>query len=90
MSYRVEVTKRFERDFRKLDKYTQKIISGWISKHLINCIDPRTNGKALAGKYAGLWRYRIGDYRLICLIKDDEMVILAMTVGHRKEIYEKK
>jgi mRNA interferase RelE/StbE len=40
------------------------------------------------GKYAGLWRYRIGDYRLICLIKDDEMVILAMAVGHRKEIYE--
>lgn len=89
MSFRVETTKRFEREFRKLDKYTQKIISGWISKHLINCIDPRANGKALTGKYAEFWRYRIGDYRLICLIKDDELIILALSVGHRREVYER-
>ena len=37
----------------------------------------------------GQWRYRIGDYRLICLIKDNELIILAMTVGHRRDIYER-
>ncbi len=89
MSFRVETTSGFERDFRKLDRYTQRIIAGWINKNLVGCEDPRRTGKALAGNRAGQWRYRIGDYRLICLIKDGELVILAMSVGHRKEVYDK-
>ena len=87
MSFRVETTKGFEREFSKLDRYTQKIIAGWINKNLAGCDDPRRIGKALVGNHAGQWRYRIGDYRLICLIKDEELIILAMSVGHRREIY---
>ena len=85
--YNVELSDRFIREFRKLDKYTQKIIRAWIDKNLVNCEDPRAHGKGLTVNRSGQWRYRIGDYRLICLIEDEKLVILALTVGHRSEIY---
>ena len=87
MSYSVEVTPRFEKEFKKLDKYTKKIIKSWITKNLINCDDPRIHGKALTANRSGQRRYRIGDYRLICCIEDEKFVILALSVGHRSEIY---
>lgn len=85
--YDVELTERFKKEFRKLDKYTQKIIRAWINKHLMDCEDPHVLGKALTANLKGQWRYRIGDYRLICFIDDKKLVILALTVGHRKDIY---
>lgn len=87
MTYKVEVTQRFEKEFKKLDKYTQKMIKSWIEKNLIGCSNPRQHGKGLTANRSGQWRYRIGDYRLICAIQDDELIILALTVGHRREIY---
>lgn len=87
MTYKVEVTQRFEKEFKKLDKYTQKMIKSWIEKNLIGCSNPRQHGKGLIANRSGQWRYRIGDYRLICVIQDDELIILALTVGHRREIY---
>ena len=89
MSYRVETTARFDREFKKLDRYTQKMIKAWVEKNLVNCSDPRTQGKGLTSNRSGQWRYRIGDYRLICLIEDDKLVILALSVGHRSDIYRK-
>ena len=88
MSYRVETTERFDKEFRKLDRYTQKMIHTWIEKNLSGCEDPRTHGKALTANLKGRWRYRIGDYRLLCCIEDDRLVILALTIGHRREVYE--
>ncbi len=87
MTYKVKTTERFDKEFRKLDNYTKKMIKAWIGKNLIDCEDPRQHGKPLVGNHAGQWRYRIGDYRLICEIHDDELVILALTVGHRRDIY---
>ena len=87
MSYAVETTARFDREFKKLDRYTQRMIKAWIEKNLINCSDPRVHGKGLTANRSGQWRYRIGDYRLICEIEDDRLVILALSVGHRSEIY---
>lgn len=49
--------------------------------------NPRLRGIAMAGKYAGHWRYRIGEYRVIARIEDGRMVIVVMTVGHRREVY---
>ena len=89
MSYSVETTPRFDKEFKKLDRYTQKMIKAWIVKNLVGCENPRLHGKALTANRTGQWRYRIGDYRLICLIKDNELIILAMTIGHRREVYEK-
>ena len=88
MKYRVEVTPRFEREFKKLDRYTQRIMKAWIQKNLVDCENLREHGKGLTANLKGLWRYRIGDYRLICDIQDEELVILALTVGHRSEIYK--
>lgn len=59
-----------------------------MSKILNNVENPRYIGKALTGSKKGLWRYRIGSYRVICDINDKKLIILAMEVGHRKEIYQ--
>ena len=88
MSYRVETTARFDREFKKLDRYTQKMVKAWIEKNLVDCSDPRVHGKGLTANRSGQWRYRIGDYRLICLIEDDRLIILALTIGHRSNIYK--
>ena len=89
MNYSVETTARFDREFKKLDKYTQKMLKAWIVKNLQGCVNPRLHGKGLSANLAGQWRYRIGDYRLICVIKDDKLIILALSIGHRSEIYNK-
>lgn len=89
MTYRFETTPKFDEEFRKLDRCTQRMLKAWLTKHLIDTEDPCTGGKALTGPLAGLWRYRIGDYRMICLIHDDTCVILALTIGHRRDIYQK-
>lgn len=88
MKYSVETTARFDKEFRKLDRYTQKIIKAWIDKNLVNCENPRLYGKGLTANRSGQWRYRIGDYRLICHIDDGKLVILALSVGHRREVYD--
>ncbi len=88
MNFNVETTSRFDREFKKLDNYTKRMIKSWIEKNLVNCENPRQHGKALVGNKKGLWRYRIGDYRLICFIEDDKLIITALNIGHRREIYE--
>ena len=88
MKYQVETTPRFEKEFRKLDRYTQRMLKAWIDKNLVDCVDPRAHGKDLTANRSGQWRYRIGDYRLLCLIEDEELVILALTVGYRREVYQ--
>lgn len=85
MTYSVEYAPRFEKEFRKLDRYTQKMIKAWIKKNLERRENP---GKGLTISRSGQWRYRIGDYRLICQKEDDRLVILALTIGHRREVYE--
>ena len=88
MSYSIETTARFNKEFKKLDKYTQRMIKGWIEKHLVGEENPRRHGKGLTANRSGQWRYRIGDYRLLCHIDDGKLIILALSVGHRREIYE--
>ena len=88
MSYVVRTTPRFEKEFKKLDRYTMKMIKAWIEKNLSGCENPRVKGKVLTANRKGQWRYRIGDYRLLCLIEDEELVILALSIGHRREVYD--
>ncbi len=86
--YSIETTTRFDREFKKLDKYTQRMMKSWIEKNLVGCENPRIHGKGLTANRSGQWRYRIGDYRLICQIQDERLVILALTIGHRREVYD--
>ena len=88
MEYKVIFTDRAKRQLKKLDKYIASLIIGWIEKNLQNCKNPRQCGKALVANKSGQWRYRIGEYRLICEIQDEKITILVLEVGHRKNIYE--
>jgi len=87
LSYRVEFTDDAAKQMRKLDKYTRKIIYHWLSKHLEGSDNPFVSGHALTGGMSGLWRYMIGDYRLICAIKKDRLIVLVLEVGHRAAVY---
>ena len=89
MNYSVETTSRFDKEFKKLDRYTQRMIKAWIEKNLEGCTNPRQHGKGLKANRNDQWRYRIGDYRLICQIEDDRLIILALNIGHRREVYDK-
>jgi len=88
MIYTVNTTPRFDKEFKKLDKYTQRMLVAWIDKNLENCTNPRIYGKGLTSNRREQWRYRIGDYRIICNIEDNKLVILALTVGHRRDVYK--
>ena len=65
MKYSINTTARFDKEFKKLDRYTQLIIKSWITKYLADTDNPRIYGKAFVGNNSDYWRYRIGDYRLI-------------------------
>ena len=87
MIYRLETTAQFDKQLKKLDKASQKQIVGYLLKNVDNAENPRAFGKALVGNYKGLWRYRVGNYRIICHIQDDECIVLALEAAHRKDIY---
>lgn len=86
--YNLETTEEFDKQFKKLDKSVQQMIARWIRKHLENCDDPRSTGKGLVGNLKGYWRYRIGNYRLIAEIRDNELIIIAVSIAHRSEVYD--
>ncbi len=85
--YEVVYSERAIKELKKLDKYTRQMIYAWIGKNLVGCENPRQHGRGLTANRSGQWRYRIGDYRLICQINDNELVILALSVGHRRSVY---
>ena len=87
MSYRVLFSAKAKKQLKKFDKHTNALIIGWIEKNLQGCDNPRSKGKGLTANKSGEWRYRIGDYRLIAEIQDDKIVILIVSVGHRREVY---
>ncbi|MDD7385250.1 MAG: type II toxin-antitoxin system RelE/ParE family toxin [Actinomycetaceae bacterium] len=85
--YRVEFTASAVKQLRKLDKQTLRVIKNWVIKNLVDTPDPRLHGKALTGNLAGVWRYRVGDYRLFADIKDSIVTVEFFEVAHRREIY---
>ena len=88
MKFRIVFTERAKKQLKKLDKYTASLIIGWLEKKIEGCENPRIHGKGLVENKSGQWRYRIGDYRVICEIQDTEIIVLALEVGHRREIYD--
>ena len=87
MKYKVTFSNKAIKELKKMDKHTSSLIIGWIEKNLEGCENPRVHGKGLVENRSGQWRYRIGDYRLICEIQDEKITILVLEVGHRKNIY---
>ena len=72
-----------------MDKQTARRIRNELVE-IAKLEDPRSRGKALTGNLAGLWRYRVGDYRIICDIEDGVLVILVVDVAHRREVYQRR
>jgi len=87
LAWRIELTASAEKSLSKLDRTAAKRITTFLRERVASADDPRSSGKALAGQLAGLWRYRVGDYRVICQIEDGKLLILVVTIGHRGDIY---
>ena len=86
MEWRIELKAKASQAINKLDVQQRERIRDFLKKQSTQS-NPRATGKALQGQLSGYWRYRVGDYRLICQIKDGELIILVIEIGHRKNIY---
>lgn len=86
--FQVRFTEKAMKQLHKLDRQRFIIITNWIAKNLEGCSDPRLHGKALTANRSGQWRYRIGDYRLIAKIEDEQIIIFILEVGHRRNVYD--
>jgi mRNA interferase RelE/StbE len=88
MAWKVEFSVEADRALNKLDPQHARRILKFFRDRVANLENPRDLGKPLQGSRLGeFWRYRVGDYRLICKIVDDRLLVLVLTVGHRKEVY---
>ncbi|MGO8796615.1 MAG: type II toxin-antitoxin system RelE family toxin [Candidatus Sulfotelmatobacter sp.] len=87
MAWRIEITRTATRQIKKLDPAAQSAILHFLHQRVEAADDPRQWGKALHGEKRGLWRYRVGDYRIICDILDQRITVLVLELGHRKDIY---
>lgn len=85
--YKVRFSDSSLKTLSKLDKQIARMILAWIEKHLEGTEDPRLKGKGLSHDKKNVWRYRIGSYRLLANIKDEELLILVIDLGHRKDVY---
>ncbi|WP_455452113.1 type II toxin-antitoxin system RelE family toxin [Streptococcus salivarius] len=84
MTYKIVPTPKFAKSFKKLDPFVRKQIKSYLNRITDT---PRAKGKTLVANRTGQWRYRIGAYRVIVNIQDNELIILALEVGHRRDIY---
>ena len=86
--WRLLYSERADKQLSKLDPGVRRIIVAWLNKNIDQCSDPRVHGKGLTAGLSGKWRYRIGDYRVLAEIRDSELVVLAIEIGHRSDIYK--
>lgn len=88
MTWTIKVDKGVQRTMKKLDRQVASRILAKL-REISQLDDPRSTGKALTGNLAGLWRYRVGDYRIVCDIEDEVLVVLVIDVAHRREVYRR-
>ena len=85
--YALVFSKEALKDLKKLDNSVSRVIYAWLKKNIDGCSDPRIHGKGLTANRSGQWRYRVGNYRIICKIEDDKVIVLVLTIGHRNVVY---
>lgn len=88
MAWTVEYDRRVLKDLKRLDRQAQQTILDFFDDRIAPADDSRVFGKPLTASFAGLWRYRIGDYRAICRIEAQRLVVLVVRVGHRSTVYD--
>ena len=86
MAWRIEFTGSARKQLKKLDKDEARLVLSFLRERVAPLEDPRKLGKPLKGQSAELWRYRAGDYRIVCDIQDEKVLVLVVRVGHRKDI----
>jgi mRNA interferase RelE/StbE len=86
--WRVEFHPDATRELRKLGGNARRLILKYLRERIATTEDPRRFGKALVGDLKGLWQYRVEDYRVIVDIQDDEILVLVVAIGHRREVYD--
>ena len=88
MNWTIEFAPEAVRELDKLDRQVARRVLKFLRDRVAKLQDPRSTGSALKGSKLGeFWKYRIGDYRVICRIEDDRLLILVLRIGHRGEIY---
>ena len=88
MSWVYRFDERAVKELRKLGKQAQRDIISYLDERIAVDEDPRRFGKGLRSDLAGLWLYRVGDYSIVCQILDGELIVLVVTVGHRRDVYD--
>ena len=87
MRWAYSFDERALKELKKLGKQAQREILKYLDERIATKENPARFGKALSGDLAGLWRYRVGDYRLLCSLKNGQMLVLVLRVGHRRDVY---
>lgn len=87
MAWDIDYANSALEQLRKLDRAVARRILDYMDERIADQDDPRNSGKALTGPLGGLWRYRVGDYRVICEIQDARLRILVIRLGNRRDIY---
>ena len=87
MPWKIVLTETVEKQMDALDPVVRRRVRAFLERRLAELPDPRMLGEPLTGQLKGFWRYRIGDYRLVCRIIDGELIVLVLEVGHRREVY---
>jgi len=87
LAWTINFTKSALKQLAKLDKPTARLIVRFMEEKIAGADDARRYGHALVGDQKGRWRYRIGDYRVLCELRDNELLVVVIEIGHRKEIY---
>ena len=87
MAWLIEFAAKAEKELAQLDKQAQKNILHFLRERVADREDPRDFGGPLRGNLAGLWKYRVGGYRVIAEIQDDKVLIIVVRIGHRSKIY---
>ena len=87
MKYRLLLEENAVRQLKKLDPFQQRLVLSWLRRNLDGTENPRAKGKGLSGNLTGAWRNRIGDYRVICRIRDEVCEVIAIEIGHRSKVY---
>ena len=88
MAWTLRLSETAKRQLRKLDSSNAQVILRYLNRVVQETSDPRERGSGLRANLAGLWRYRVGDYRVIFSIEDHELVILVLQIGHRRDVYQ--
>jgi len=89
MAWNVEVSPRAQRQLDELDKPVARRISKFLYERIGKLNDPRQIGEPLQGTLSELWRYRVGEYRIICSLEHQRLVVLVLRIGHRREVYKR-